>query len=152
VLENPASTANLIDAFFDEHQSILNPPCYSYVALKEFMVQADLQHLSTSRPVLALLDDRREHSGGDGSMRNWESDRYARQPQSGDNVQRLVFDEGGLFTKLRENVWRTIRKSFLMTYIVEENNPRSYWSKAHQQCRTEASVSTIISVMVLFWF
>jgi hypothetical protein len=112
VLENPASTADVIDTFFDEHESILNPPCYNYVALKEFMVKADLQHLTTSRPALALLDDRREHSGDDGSMRNWESDWYARQPQPGDNVQRLVFDEGALFTKLRENVWRTIRKSF----------------------------------------
>lgn len=112
MLENPASTTDLIDAFFDEHQSILNPPCYNYVALKEFLQQADLQHLTTGRPALALLDDRREHSGGDGSMRNWESDRYARQPPPGDNVQRLVFDEGGLFTKLRENVWRMIAKAF----------------------------------------
>jgi hypothetical protein len=140
VLENPASTADLIDAFFDEHESILNPPCYNYVALKEFLVQADLQHLTTSRPALTLLDDRREDSGGDGSMRNWESDRYARQPLSGENVQRLVLDEGALFTKVRENVWRTIRKSFPMTYVVEEDNSGSYRSKAHQQCRTEASV------------
>jgi len=104
VLENPASTADLIDAFFDEHESILNPPCYNYVALKEFLVKADLQYLTTRTRNLALLDDRRDDSGGDGCMRNWESDRYARQPQPGDDVQRLVLDEGALFTKLRENV------------------------------------------------
>jgi hypothetical protein len=104
VLENPASTAALIEAFFDEHQSILNPPCYNYVRLKEFLQEADLQHLSTSGRVMALLDDRREDSGGDGSMRNWESDRYARQPPEGSNVARLAVDESALFTKLRENV------------------------------------------------
>jgi hypothetical protein len=150
VLENPASTADLIEAFFEEHDSILNPPYYNYVALKEFLAQADLQHLTTSKPALALLDDRREESGNDGSMRDWESDRYARQPPSGENVQRLVLDEGALFTKLRENVWRTIHKSFPVTYAVEEDNSGSYRSKAHQQCRTEASVSIVLSGMVLF--
>jgi hypothetical protein len=150
VLENPASAADLIDAFFDKHESILNPPCYNFVALKEFLVKADFQHLTTRRPNLALLDDRREDSGGDGSMRNWESDQYARQPQPGNNVQRLVLDEGVLLTKLRENVWRTIRKSFPMTYVLEEDNSRSYRSKTHQQCRTEASVSIVLSDIVLF--
>jgi hypothetical protein len=106
VLENPATTADLIEAFCDEHESILNPPCYNYVALKEFLHQADLQHLNTGRPVLALLDDRREQSGGDESMRNWESERYSRHPLAGDGVERLTFDEGGLFTKLKENVRR----------------------------------------------
>ena len=104
VLENHAHKADVMDAFFDEPQSILNPPCYNYVALKEFLDRADPGHLKTKRPILALLDDRREHSGGDGSMRNWESDRYARQPPEGDDIKRLVFGEGGLFKKLRENV------------------------------------------------
>jgi hypothetical protein len=143
VLENPASNAELIDAFFDEHDSILSPPCYNYVALKEFLLKADLHHLITRRPILALLDDRREDSGADGSMRNWESDQYARYPQPGDDVQRLVLNEGALFAKLRENVWRMTSKSFAMTYISEEDNQRSDWSETHQQCRTEASVSIV---------
>lgn len=104
VLENPATTAELIEALCDKKESILTPPCYNYVALREFLNQANLQHLNTRRPLLALLDDRREQSGSAGSMRDWESDRYARRPPPGDNVQRLVFDEGGLFTKLKENV------------------------------------------------
>ena len=104
VLENPATTAALIEAFCDEQESILNPPCYNYVALKEFLRQADFQHLNSGRPVLALLDDRREMSGADESMRNWESDGYTRRPSEGDSVGRMSFNEGGLFTKLKENV------------------------------------------------
>jgi hypothetical protein len=105
VLENPGTTEQLIEAFCDEQESILNPPCYNEVALKDFLRKADLQDLNTARPVLALLDDRREQSGNDGSMRNWESDRYAREPLPGDCVERLIFDEGRLFLKLKEHVW-----------------------------------------------
>lgn len=104
VLENPATTAALIEAFCDEHASILNPPCFNYVALKEFLQQADLQQLNTSRPILALLDDRQERSGSDELMRNWESETYVRQPRPGEDVNRLTFDERGLFLKLKENV------------------------------------------------
>jgi hypothetical protein len=104
VLENPANTAALIEAFFDDQESLLNPPCYNFVALKEFLKPADLQHLTVSRPSLALLDDRREGSGGTESMRNWESDAYCRNPPEGVDVERNVFDEKGLFRKLKENV------------------------------------------------
>lgn len=104
MLENHAHKEDVIVVFFDERQSILNPPCYNYIALKEFLDQADPGQLKTGRPILVLLDDRRDHSVGDESMRNWESDKYARQPPEGDDIKRLVFDEGGLFTKLRENV------------------------------------------------
>jgi len=106
VLENPAATAQLIDAFFDEQESILDPPCYNFVALKEFLHQGDLQCLNIARPILALLDDRRDQPGGHGLMRDWDSEKYARLPPPGDSVERLTLDEGRLFTKLRENVWR----------------------------------------------
>jgi hypothetical protein len=116
VLENPATTAQVVEAFCDEQESILNPPCYNYVALKEFLDQADVQHLATSRPVLALLDDRREQSGNE-AMRHWESDKYARQPLPGENVERLTFDEGGLFRKLKENVLRLELERLLLCLL-----------------------------------
>jgi hypothetical protein len=105
-VEDPATTAKIIEAFFDEPESILDPPCYNFVALKEFLHQADFQNRATTRPILALLDDRRDQSGGHESMRNWESEKYARRPPKGDSVERLTLDEGRLFTKLKENVWR----------------------------------------------
>ena len=109
VLENPATTQALIDAFCDpeDRPEILDPPCYNYMALKSFLRQADLQELVSGRAHLALLDDRRDHSGGDDySMRNWESERYTKQQLPGHDVKRLTLDEGGLFTKLKENVQR----------------------------------------------
>lgn len=122
VLENPATVADLFEAFFDEHQSILNPPCYNYVALKEFLSRADLHQLNARRPALALLDDRRELSGDEGSMRNWESDRYARQPSPGDSVERSVFDESGLLKKLKENVRTLLERASSNAYPAEEDD------------------------------
>lgn len=106
VLEEPEHKADLLKSFFDEDPNISNPPCYNYVALKEFLKRADPRQLNRSRPVLALIDDRRDHSGLDGSMRNWDSDDYALKRLEGHDTKRSVFDEGGLFRKLRENVWK----------------------------------------------
>jgi hypothetical protein len=103
LLENPASTEALLEVFFDEERDdILNPRCYNYVALKDFLQRADLQQLTIGRPILALIDDRQEQT--DESNRNWESEKYARRPPRGHNVNRLVLDEGDLFRKLNENV------------------------------------------------
>lgn len=103
LLDIAANTTALIEALLADHE-MLKPPCYNCVALRNFLRQADLHNISTGRPKLALIDDRREVATGENSTRNWESQSYIRYPPPGDSIQRLALDEGELFKKLQENV------------------------------------------------
>lgn len=103
----PEAHQTIVDAFFAELTSRLDPPQYSYTPLRRFLGQADekdLQNPSATIPgsqELVLLDDRRDNTGWLGidgeaySARDWES--YSRYPPAGENPVTLLLDIQGLY-------------------------------------------------------
>ncbi|KAI9708419.1 MAG: hypothetical protein M1828_002991 [Chrysothrix sp. TS-e1954] len=82
---------DLVEAFL-EPTSILDPPQYSYAALRSFIASANRAAL-TDRNLLPrkniILDDRRDPTvgtaaAGTHSVRDWTSDFYQKQPPPGD--------------------------------------------------------------------
>jgi hypothetical protein len=70
----PTDTKLLVDAFLDSERSDLDPPCFVFDTLREFLERADIKlltiHQGTSTPLreLALVDDRRDVTGGTGYL------------------------------------------------------------------------------------
>lgn len=89
----PKANQTIVDAFFEELGSRLDPPQYSYTTLRRFLEKADEQDLTSSTSStrydvpLVLLDDRRDATGWLGSDGGWHSardwDGYAEYPPEG---------------------------------------------------------------------
>ena len=110
----PAPDQSLTDAFFEELGSRLDPPQFSYIALRKFLENADEEDLRSptsssryDRP-LVLLDDRRDITGwldpnGDHhSARDW--DNYATYPPEGENPTISLMHAQDLYQKQLRSV------------------------------------------------
>jgi hypothetical protein len=70
----PTDTKVLVDAFLDSEKSGLDPPCFIFDTLRGFLERADIRNLTTQRGTsiplkdLALVDDRRDITGGTGYL------------------------------------------------------------------------------------
>ncbi|KAL8822470.1 MAG: hypothetical protein Q9191_006796 [Dirinaria sp. TL-2023a] len=105
----PEAHQTTVDAFFAEFASRLDPPQYSYMALRRFLSQADEKDLqqpsatSLDSQGSVLLDDRRDSTGWLGtdgetySARDWEG--YSRYPPEGENPVTLLLDIQGLYKR-----------------------------------------------------
>jgi hypothetical protein len=64
----------LVDAFLDSEKSDLDPPCFIFDTLRGFLEEADIKNLTTEQGTsiplkdLALVDDRRDVTGGTGYL------------------------------------------------------------------------------------
>lgn len=106
-----ADTATLIREFFNIRQSILDPPCLNFRSLKKFLAVAnfaDAMTPSRRTPVsprkVALVDDRRDQTGGEELVRNWDSEAYSRRPPEGHNIFTRALNEKELYAHLSEKV------------------------------------------------
>ena len=89
----PEPHQTVIDAFLQELSSRLDPPQYRYIALRQFLEQANPNDLTAQAPqsrynaASVLLDDRRDDTGWHGmdgeqhSARNWDD--YISYPPAG---------------------------------------------------------------------
>ena len=70
----PTDTKVLVDAFLDSEKSDLDPPCFIFDTLRGFLDKADIRNLTTQQGTsiplkdLALVDDRRDITGGTGYL------------------------------------------------------------------------------------
>ena len=70
----PTDTKVLVDAFIDSEKSDLDPPCFIFDTLRGFLEKADIRNLTTQQGMsiplkdLALVDDRRDVTGGTGYL------------------------------------------------------------------------------------
>ena len=110
----PEANQTIVDAFFTQWTSRLDPPQYSYTALRRFLGQADekdLQKPNATGPgsqELVLLDDRCDNTGWLGtdgeaySGRDWDG--YSRYPPEGENAVTLLLDIQGLYQRQSSSV------------------------------------------------
>jgi hypothetical protein len=70
----PIDTKVLVDAFIDSEKSDLDPPCFIFDTLRGFLERGDIRNLTTQQGTsipfkdLALVDDRRDITGGTGYL------------------------------------------------------------------------------------
>ncbi|KAI9878373.1 MAG: hypothetical protein M1830_001078 [Pleopsidium flavum] len=101
---NPASNQSRIDAFLKERKPRLQPSQYSYAALRNFLRKVPhpdhaITFASDENVVpLALLDDRRDDTGGEYSSRNWDG--YVRRPPEGKDIWSSLLGPKGLYDRL----------------------------------------------------
>lgn len=108
----PEAHQTIIDAFFAELTSRLDPPQYSYTSLRQYLEQADERELrsaiSADAQGLVLLDDRRDTTGWLGtdgeaySARDWDG--YSRYPPEGENPTVLLLNTQDLYKRQSESV------------------------------------------------
>lgn len=83
----PTDTKGLVDEFLGSLQSDLDPPCFIFDTVRGFLENADVRLLTThrDRPTelneLALVDDRRDLTGGTGYLNDLEM--YERRRNAG---------------------------------------------------------------------
>ena len=109
----PDVNQSIVDAFLNQLSSRLDPPQFSYTALRRFLETADDRDLTSSPSTryevpLVLLDDRKDvtgwadASGDQHSARNW--DVYARYPPKGENVSITLMHAQDLYQKQLQSV------------------------------------------------
>jgi hypothetical protein len=97
----PTDTKLLVDAFLDSETSGLDPPCFVFDTLRDFLKRAEVSLLTTHQNTpttlrdLALVDDRRDVTGGTGYLA--VIDLYKRQQTvtgaNTDAVESALFDK-----------------------------------------------------------
>ncbi|KIX04584.1 uncharacterized protein Z518_05454 [Rhinocladiella mackenziei CBS 650.93] len=108
-------TADIVKTFLGAWPNPLDPPCLNFKQIEQFMTAShfpdpNVKSQPTGSPRLALLDDRRDPIGlneqgkPNGQMRNWDSEEYATNPPSGEDVFREALDESGLHAKFQQNL------------------------------------------------
>ena len=109
----PADTPTLIRELFGVGHCLLDPPCFSFRTLERFLQKADFRNLCGqsnhrlySREKVALVDDRRDSTGSDNLIRDWDSTTYSMQPPTGDpsSIFTKALDEKDLYDRLKEKV------------------------------------------------
>ena len=110
----PEPHQTIVEAFFRELGSRLDPPQYNYATLRKFLEQADPNDLIQQTPSprynapLVLLDDRRDDTGWRGldgeqhSARNWDG--YVSYPPVGSCRFTSLMDAGQLHERQRASV------------------------------------------------
>ena len=105
----PEPHQTVVEAFFRELGSRLDPPQYNYATLRNFLEQADPNDLIQQAPSsrysvpLVLLDDRRDDTGWHGqdgehySARNWYG--YVSYPPVGSCRFTSLMDAGQLYQR-----------------------------------------------------
>ncbi|KAL8793760.1 MAG: hypothetical protein Q9195_003702 [Heterodermia aff. obscurata] len=105
----PEPHQTVVEAFFRELGSRLDPPQYNYATLRKFLEQADPNDLIQQTPSsrysapLVLLDDRCDDTGWRGldgeqhAARNWQS--YASYPPVGSRRFTALMDAGQLYQR-----------------------------------------------------
>ena len=105
----PEPHQTIVEAFFRELGSRLDPPQYKYATLRKFLEQADSKDLVQRAPSsrysapLVLLDDRRDDTGWHGqdgeqhSARNWHG--YVSYPPVGSCRFTSLMDAGQLYQR-----------------------------------------------------
>lgn len=129
----PEAHQTVIEAFFKELGSRLDPPQYKYVALRRFLEQADPDDLvgptapSRCSMPLVLLDDRRDDTGWVGmdgeqhSARNWEG--YVSYPPAGSCQYTAMMHARELYQRHLTSVSRA---SPCLAYMAtDRSNPES---------------------------
>lgn len=122
----PEAHQTIIEAFFKQLGSRLDPPEYKYVALRKFLEQANPDDL-VAQPLplrhstpLVLLDDRRDDTGWLGmdgeqhSARNWDG--YASYPPAGSCQFTALMHAGQLYQRHLASV--SHRVSILQVYLL----------------------------------
>jgi hypothetical protein len=104
ILDDPQDTLSLVSELLDIRSSRLDPPCFTYKRLQDFLLRAELRQLKLQCPPalsrLALVDDRRDRHAIDELIRNWESEGYALRPSGGLDVFTEALDERELYRRL----------------------------------------------------
>lgn len=110
----PENQQTLVSAFLEEQLSRLDPPQFSYTALRDFLEAANEAHLRTvpmpsqHDSMLALLDDRQDVTGwkdiggAHHSARDWVG--YADYAPPGESRISGLFNPGDLYRKLSRSV------------------------------------------------
>ena len=121
----PEAHQTIVEAFFKQLGSRLDPPQYKYVALRRFLEQANPDDLvaqslpSRHSMPLVLLDDRRDDTGWLGmdgkqhSARNWDG--YVSYPPAGSCQFTAMMHAGQLYQRHLASVSR--RVSVLQVYL-----------------------------------
>ena len=105
----------LLHAAIATDHDILDPPEYSFQALREFLADADYsaltrpQHQRRPRPKLAIFDDRNDENAVDGPTRDWDSALYRDVPPRGSNEDFGAVDEYDLHAQLKKKVPQFIK-------------------------------------------
>lgn len=112
----PEANETVVDAFFKELTSRLDPPQYNFTLLKSFIGRASVNDLqqpnaATRYPQsLVLLDDRRDNTGWLGtdgetySARDWNG--YSSYPPQGEDASVLLLNTHDLYKKQSRSVSR----------------------------------------------
>ena len=107
---------SIITAFLDQFSTRLDPPQYSYAALRDFLEQANEDQLGIEptpaqhAQKLVLLDDRCDRTGWTDVNNNWHGARdwnsYAEEgrPPEGESVVCTLMDAGEFYRKLLRGV------------------------------------------------
>lgn len=110
----PEVNQTLVDAFFEELGSRLDPPQYNYTRLRSFLEKTNEDDLTSTTISarydlpLVLLDDRRDVTGwldpdGDQhSARNWDG--YAVYPPEGEDAVTTILHARDLYQKQLRSV------------------------------------------------
>ena len=108
----PKAHQTIMDAFFAELASRLDPPQHNFTSLRKFLGKANDTDLhsqtSSASQGLILLDDRRDNTGWLGtdaevhSARDWDG--YIEYPPEGENATVLLLDPQGLYRRQSESV------------------------------------------------
>ena len=121
----PEAHQTIIEAFFKQRGSRLDPPQYRYVALRRFLEQANFDDLvaqpmpSRHSTPLVLLDDRRDDTGWLGmdgeqhSARNWDG--YVSYPPAGSCQFTALMHAGQLYQRNSASVSHPV--SLLRVYL-----------------------------------
>ena len=130
----PEAHQTIIDAFFKELASWLDPPQYKYIALRNFLEQANPNDLIASAPPsryispVVLLDDRRDDTGWLGtdgeqhSARNWDS--YVSYPPVGSCQYTALMHAGELYQRQLASVSYVVSQSSRMATDHEDSESR----------------------------
>lgn len=110
----PEPHQTIIEVFFTELGSRLDPPPYKYTALRDFLEQANLNDLTSQSPSSrygtpsVLLDDRRDDTGWIGmdgeqhSARDWDG--YVSYPPTGSCQFTSLMNPGQLYQRQMASV------------------------------------------------
>ena len=104
------STLQLVNRLLDIDREHLDPPEFSFQALKQFLMKARYEtltrppHPTNPRKKLAFFDDRRDQYAGLGPTRDWDSAEYRDVPPAGVNDTFGAVDEFDLHARLKHEV------------------------------------------------
>lgn len=105
----PDQGQSRLDVFLKRETHSLQPPEYSYDALRDFMSSASFEHLDGSRPLdpedvpkLVILDERKDPSAMKFTSHNWSE--YTQYPPEGDPKYTETLNAKGLYDRLSDDV------------------------------------------------